>query len=277
MSLKERVVTRHALERAAERYDLDLSPDDIREMQALIRANDPRAVFLGRRPGESHMVAIHRGGRWTCCVEEGGTIVTFLPPHEFAQYRLFLDGIDPQTGKPRPIEFGPSSALKGWQGSWRSRGEAAGAKAKPATQQAVVMPPPSPPAELPTPEEIERMANPKSENLEDLRAAADWIKATTESIRGLPDPDRIIDRLTAARKALRPRIWWAGYRWEAQRARVEMTTDPAALMSLAERLIDSLMYRLGYENLTEEDQGIRDLISRWKSREKFGEPPKVSA
>jgi hypothetical protein len=92
---------RHARERAAERYGLELSSGDIEEMERQVRESDPRAVVLANLPRSSYLVAFHLGG-WVPFVYSTTRehIVTASVPRKLDPYRSFLDELDPATGLP---------------------------------------------------------------------------------------------------------------------------------------------------------------------------------
>jgi hypothetical protein len=288
MSLRERVVTRHELQRAAERYDIDLTPDDVREIQALIRSHDPRAVVLAPQRDDSHLVAIHRDGRWLACiVDERSTIITFLPSDRLDVYRSFLDGIDPATGlpkapEPEPEPKPPRAVVSDAVVLFRpdpAESAALKSKLRPAgTMKVKAAPTPkgskSSPTVVPCPYgDIPPEYLPASDETEAIKEAIDRVSSRlVDMIRwGVARPE--IEAMIAVKKTLASRLWWAEYRDLVGPAQVERATDADGLLEGALAAIKDLCRRLGWENKTERDEAIANLLCRWRGRAKHGEPP----
>ena len=82
----------HVIQRAKERYGLNLGPDDVSRMEREIREG---ASLLLRRDdngaGEKHAVKVEGKYVLAVYVEETGTIVTLLPPNDLS-YRRHVEG-----------------------------------------------------------------------------------------------------------------------------------------------------------------------------------------
>lgn len=91
----------HARRRAAERYGLDLTLDDLHALARLIRTHDRSVVPLGiRDDGRRPWVAVRIGQAWYPVVYDVATasVVTFPPPEVLDRYRRFLDGLAESQG-----------------------------------------------------------------------------------------------------------------------------------------------------------------------------------
>lgn len=80
----------HAKRRAAERYDLDLSDDDLDDIATDVIGRRPNVVFLRADPlvkGRT-WVAVRCDARWALLVfdQVTSTVVTFLPEHALSPY-----------------------------------------------------------------------------------------------------------------------------------------------------------------------------------------------
>src|SRR5690242_6778093 len=75
-------MTKHALERAQERYGVALTDDDLRAIRALI--NDGKARCLTKRNRHGQHYVVRYEGRYyrLCYCMETGAIMAFLPPDE---------------------------------------------------------------------------------------------------------------------------------------------------------------------------------------------------
>ncbi len=80
----------HSIERAWERYQLQLTVADLAEMSRWIRESCPRAVYCQSLSGSARMHAVRVSSRWMAACYRSGQIVTFLPNGSLNRHRRLL-------------------------------------------------------------------------------------------------------------------------------------------------------------------------------------------
>jgi hypothetical protein len=110
-------MSRHAIDRAAERYGLSLGYSDIANLRALVKPDDPRAVLLGAYSSDGAKLwalRFYREGMrplWLLAVVNRESIATFLDPADMPVHvkirlsrrvrELAKLGLEPKPKKPR--------------------------------------------------------------------------------------------------------------------------------------------------------------------------------